>query len=306
MKVLSFLIILILILIGRMQAKEATGADFLKFIVNARVGALGGSFVGLADDLSCIHYNPAGLAILKEAQSMFFMYSEAVEGVSGYQIIDYYKKIPRYGDFGCGLIYYRNDYPITKKESSNPWEPIGEGKYQDFALSFAYAKSLKINNLSLGIGLKYVNRRLDDKDNKTYIGKAYAIDCGLLKYYKNLSIGLALQNLGTKIYFKNKEKKDNLPTNLSFGIAYKINNIKFLSDVRYMLLKHSEIEYGTGIEVDLTGVFSLRIGYMRREGNIKGVSVGCGFNLKNISIDFADIPSGELTRLKQFSLKLRF
>ena len=43
-------------------AAESSAAQFLKLGFGARALGMGESFVAIADDISAIHYNPAGLA----------------------------------------------------------------------------------------------------------------------------------------------------------------------------------------------------------------------------------------------------
>jgi hypothetical protein len=58
----------------------STTANFLKIPVGPRPAALGGAFVGLADDVNSIYYNPGGLGMLQR-QEVTFMHHALYEGV---------------------------------------------------------------------------------------------------------------------------------------------------------------------------------------------------------------------------------
>ena len=68
MKKLLFLVIMTagFLMFALAQDKAGTaGMTFLKMDVTARANSLGGSFIGLSDDASCLYYNPAGMMNLK-------------------------------------------------------------------------------------------------------------------------------------------------------------------------------------------------------------------------------------------------
>ena len=60
----------LLLLLLSLNAEAATlnsGAAFLKIGTGARPEAMGGAYTALADDVSALHYNPAGLSsVLKK------------------------------------------------------------------------------------------------------------------------------------------------------------------------------------------------------------------------------------------------
>src|SRR5690348_11799385 len=56
---------------GTFTKAGSDGGLVLKMPVGARAAAMGGAFSGLADDITAIYWNPAGIASLKDADVDF-------------------------------------------------------------------------------------------------------------------------------------------------------------------------------------------------------------------------------------------
>ena len=61
----ALLAIALLLSAGWLRAGENTGASFLKIGVGARACGMSSAFTAVADDPSAMHWNPAGLAMVK-------------------------------------------------------------------------------------------------------------------------------------------------------------------------------------------------------------------------------------------------
>ncbi|MDD5354690.1 MAG: UPF0164 family protein, partial [bacterium] len=71
MKKITFIIVLvscIVIIVTPMCWAASTGAAFLKIGAGARPAALGGNYVGLANDVNAVNWNPGGLGFLQEKE----------------------------------------------------------------------------------------------------------------------------------------------------------------------------------------------------------------------------------------------
>src|SRR5262245_49352629 len=58
-----------------------TGAEILKIGVGARAIAMGEAYTAMADDVSSLYWNPAGLALMQE-RTASFMYNQMVRDMS--------------------------------------------------------------------------------------------------------------------------------------------------------------------------------------------------------------------------------
>jgi len=84
-----------------------TGAASLKVAAGARPAALGGAFVGLADDVNALFWNPAGLAGV-DARQLGLMYTSYLVDTS-YQLVSWAQPMPALGG-GIAVAAYTLDY----------------------------------------------------------------------------------------------------------------------------------------------------------------------------------------------------
>jgi hypothetical protein len=337
-RVIFYVVILLLNFCLEGESRVDTGADFLKFIAGARNAGMGAPFVAIADDPSTLHYNPAGMLNLKSSE-LLLMYSQAVMD-SGYEYLGFVQGTnKRNYTWGANLLYYHStSIPVTKK-GEGPYsagEVIGEMDYRDLGIGLSCAS--KINKkLYLGLTTKYLKRAFIFKGvpeeelerlyqlkrgKKSLKGETFCFDCGILYFITpNLRVGGALQNWGPKVKFKDKEQADHLPHGIMLGIAWYTEDLKMgVSFQRHLGLSQevlalpppfegikAKAEWNLGLEYWLYKILALRIGYYSREGALFGATYGGGIKLgDNIQFDFADVPSGDLGRIKQGSIILKF
>ena len=114
----------------------------------------------------------------------------------------------------------------------------------ELALQLNYATWFP-SGISIGIGAKYLNSTVPDKDVN-----GFAADIGLnyRKYGKangivrfGYSIGLGINNIGTKLYYTNSTQRDFLPTNAmlagQFNICITSGKLRFEHDFAYQVTK---------------------------------------------------------------------
>jgi len=277
----------------------STGAQFLKLGAGARAVAMGEAFVAVSDDINGITYNPAGLSSITNHQ-LSFLHTEWLQSIR-YENIAYCQ--PALGGIlgGSATVLWIDD--IERRTGDTP-DPDGYAPARDVSISIAYSKVIS-KSFSTGINAKIIYQQLDDE--YAYGG---AVDLGM-KYIisQNLSLGFALQNLGLETAFISEQYP--LPLNLKAGVADKIlPNLILASDINYSLLD-SVFQAGIGSEWALHPMFSIRGGYKYNSatfslGALSGLSVGAGFNINFLTIDYAFIPYGELGMTNRISLIARF
>ncbi|MDI6704479.1 MAG: PorV/PorQ family protein [bacterium] len=270
-----------------------TGAAFLKIPCGARAIGMGGAFGAVADDASCIYWNPAGLVQLtkKEATFTYLDYFEEMSfGYVGYA------HPTTAGTFGWAISYLGHEkiegYDVYAK-------PTGGYQANDTAIALSYARGVG-KEFSLGGNIKYINEKIEDEQ-----ATGFAIDLGGLYKIENFSLGLAVQNLGTEIKFV--EKGDPLPLNFRLSTAYRLFNDKFTLAVDGNLPNDKDTYFNVGGEYWILSSLAARVGYRggpKDEGN--SVCGGIGLRWKNLGLDFAYEPYGRFGDTYYYSLITRF
>jgi hypothetical protein len=289
-----------------------TSAAFLKLGTGSRAVAMGSAFAGLADDVSALYWNPAGLAQLQRQEFQVY-HNESFEGLRN----DFIGYATPYGKgvmaVGVSGLYTPKD--IERRSGLNetdPYEPlsVNEGLFQayDAAAHFAYARWFG-KNLAGGISVKPIQQTID-----TYSAYAIGADLGLLYRCTRLplSTGLVIQNIGTPIKFIATSYP--LPLNFKLGGAWRwnrqlVSTLDFNKSIDNFLFVSAGSEY---VPIDL---LSLRVGYRYRMnglelGDLSGLSAGVGFKIRlqdmNIRIDYAFVPLGDLGNSQQITVGMQF
>ncbi|HUU28975.1 MAG TPA: PorV/PorQ family protein [archaeon] len=171
-------------------------AEFLTIPVGARGIAMGSSFASVADDITAVWWNPAGLGFLEDKEVMFTVVDYTLDltysyGAVAFPIAD--GKIVVGGFFGYLDI---PDMEITTVSS-----PDGTGSYfsaYDFQLGGSLAYNLS-DRFVAGLNVKYVHQDMWSNMG----GSALAVDAGAIYHTdfldREIKFAFAIQNLGTNI-----------------------------------------------------------------------------------------------------------
>jgi hypothetical protein len=177
-------------------AYGTTAAEFLLIPATARGAALGGSFSALANDISAIYFNPAGLALITRpafiATSMTYVADTryayaAVATPFGGGSRAFGLSVATFG-FSSQRVYTVED---PQGESGNVY-----GVTQT-AIGLTYSQQFS-DRFSAGFTGKFINDRLGD-----VTGRAFALDMGT-NFHANVNgrpirAGFVIQNLGTSL-----------------------------------------------------------------------------------------------------------
>ncbi|MBU1599200.1 PorV/PorQ family protein, partial [bacterium] len=227
-----------------------TGADFLKFSAGGRVAAIGGAFVGLADDVSCLHYNPAGLVNIKQRE-LLIMESEAIMEC-GYEYFGYVQPMREGEAMGVAILYFHAPRMDRLDDYGNV---VGEFEYYDLSASLSYGTKIK-RDLSLGGTIKLIRRMISPNN-----GVTGAIDLGLLyQAKKDFRLGASLQHFGPKVW------GDRLPQLIQGGASYKIQDLILTGAISHHFIAGSDPEFRVGAEYWYWECLALRAGYYWLEG----------------------------------------
>ncbi|MFQ5867821.1 MAG: PorV/PorQ family protein, partial [bacterium] len=142
------------------------------------------------------------------------------------------------------------------------------------------------NEISVGINVKILHSTLVE----SYSAMAYAGDVGALCRLRvggnSLRIGLAAQNLGTKLKFE--EEGDPLPLTIRFGGAYRMNfggEHSLTSVVEAVKPNDNDFRVNVGVEYWYKNIFALRSGY-KIGYDLDSFTAGTGFNWKGYGMDY--------------------
>ncbi len=321
---------------GRDVSKSgSSAAAFLQIPVGARAIGMGGAFVGTANDITSLYWNPAGLA-RGGMREVVFSHMQWIGDID----FDYGAVGIPLGGFGSiGLSFSSlsmDDMPVTTVERpEGTGELFGAGS---IAIGLHYARNLT-DNFSIGFSAKYISERIWDMSSQ-----GFAIDFGTLfttDFLNGLRIGASLTNFGTdmqlsgrnvRYYYRLDPDKMGsneriphlieldswpLPLNFQFGIATEV----FQTEMHVLTVAvdalHPSNDYqslNVGGEYGFLGTFYIRGGFNAlfldegEGGSSFGVGVQSdlfGRNLK-AKVDYAFRDFGRLRNIHVFNMSVLF
>jgi len=305
MKKLLFSGLFLLLFVGRIYCAgpSTSGAIILKQGISARAQGMGEAFVGIADDINAINYNPAGLAYLEKPE-LNFSYLKGLVDTSWGSIACAFPAGP--GVMGISVFTLQGGLLDVYDGAGVRVNTLNA--QSDYLAVFSYA--FKTNRgLLLGFNVKGLYSIL----GQAYTGITYAADIGLLyKVFEKLKIGFAIQNAGEEIKYIATE--DLLPLNIKAGFGWEVfrrkelDNITVAFDANYP--NDGVLRYNFGVEYkNIEDGVAIRLGY--KFGEVLGCyvdsySAGIGLSDGKFRVDYAFLSKGELGLNHQVSLIIGF
>ncbi|MBN1898266.1 MAG: PorV/PorQ family protein [Spirochaetes bacterium] len=311
MKRILFLSFILLCVTGLLKAVDpgTKSMTFLNIAPNPRASALGEGFTALADDVSAVYFNPAGIANLKNTQ--------VAANVNLYIASINYFNFQAAHPFGFGTLGVNASFvsygDIDNYENG---QLLGTIAPSDVLASLAYG--LKITDkFQAGLSLKYVSEKLTD----TYSGSAFGIDLGLLylELFKHLNVGLVAQNIGSGPQFS--QETGSLPLTIKLGTVYTyrlyravagLKDINVLVD--FIFPSDADMQTRYGLEAwwyNLGGGLldaALRIGakFPTDFDVVSSLTFGAGIRMFNTQLDYAMVNFGDLGMTHRIGVLYRF
>lgn len=206
MKIHKVLLILTLLSTGLFAQSPirvgTTTAEFLGIGYGPAASALGDAYVSMAQDVSSIYWNPAGLSFMEKSQVMF-TYQPWIVDISTYfsgaAIV-----LPRIGTLGFGFIgaNYGDMEVTTVDMQQGTGEIFNAG---DYAVSLSYGRKLA-QWFGFGASAKYIRSTIWHTS-----ASAFAVDLGVLiqtpffsttgENEHGLRIGMGLSNYGSRMAY---------------------------------------------------------------------------------------------------------
>lgn len=222
--------------------------DFLTLPNSARIGALGGNQVGMADDdVNLVFNNPAVLSSDLNTD-LTFNYVPYVSDIN-ISYAGYAHHIENVGTFGIGIHTIGYGSFDRADEDGNLQGTFSAAEY---AIQLSYAKVLS-PKLRIGVSLKPIISNFEQ-----YNSFGMAADIGLMYKSTNelFSAGLVAKNLGSQITTYNQTYEP-IPTDIQLGISKKLAHAPFRLVLTAQNLLDWNMRYkvydGSGDEVENAG-----------------------------------------------------
>ena len=257
-----------------------TGAQFLKIGIGARAVGMGEAQAAIANDVNALYWNPAGLNNMQGREGSL-MHCSWFDDIA-YDNISYGQKSEKLKGFvGIGVSYLSMGSIIKYDNMGNK---LNENfSPYDALITIGYAR--KIAGIPFGATVKYITSQLENEKST-----AFGMDLGV-RYDElmesKLTLGAAVQNIGTNVKFINQE--DPLPFNVKLGAGYKIltkgSPVLVALDLNLPIDNDPYVGFGVEYPYSFSGDFRIvpRIGYKSGSkglDGLTGVTGGMGFGYK--------------------------
>lgn len=267
------------------------GANFLEVETGARPMGMGGAFTAVADDVTALHWNPAGLAGLDGIQ--VFGMRTSVYSVDG---LSEDSAMAAYGDGNRGY--------------AAGWMRTGaQNLYNEDTIMLGVGMKMPIEGLSAGISVKRFSiaapgyEYYNDPNFNADGDDAFSGDLGVLYRWGSWSAGAIYRNIGepTLQLISTTEEPDPIESEFRFGGSYLFREVMLMTaEWRAPNGVPDYYESGStfnlGTEIWFYDVFALRAGMNRDR-----VTAGLGLRADPVRIDVALLSERRIGSLYRLS-----
>jgi len=272
--------------------------SFLRNDVGVRALGLGGAFTAIANDVTAVYWNPAGLVNLYNVEIAASYALLSLDRRHNFAAVCFPSKSA--GVFSFSWI--RMDVGGIEGR-----DQIGAATGETFvnsenAFSLSYGIPLS-NNLAIGASYKYLTDNLAN-----FNATGYSLDAGcLLRVFSGLKLGLVAKDIKSKMKWDTASgREEDFPTTLRFGMATQPSSLPIILAIDYECVRHQIPTWHMGLEVALFSGIGFRLGY-----NDNSFSTG-GFiemPLQNNRLQFNYVLRNDpldATWVQRFSINLKF
>lgn len=255
--------------------------EFLVIYADARPTALGGAYTSLSDNAAGLGYNAAGL-VRPDRKELTASHIQWIAQSSFQHISLTYPMGGGKDAWGVSLLYFNaGNFTLTDQLGLPTTTTL---RANDIAATFGYGRKYS-DQLSLGAAGKFIRRTLDRST-----ANAFAIDLGaqFKPFHQDLTIGLAVQNIGTKLTFTQDE--ESLPFTVRAGISAPLFLESLVVTADVIKVVDESVKFAAGTEYEVFKGLKLRAGYQNNEGLMESITAGFGVTFKNITLDYAYVP----------------
>jgi hypothetical protein len=262
--------------------------QFLKIGVGARAAAMGGAFVGVADDATSLYWNAAGIARIDPDKSEISLNHANWPAELSFDQVGYVfhvKRIP--GAFG---IHARalSMKPMVETTAYQPDPDVGTGNTFDagyMTAGLTYARSFT-DKFSAGVTANFVHFGLAE-----FTQQIFAFDIGTLYDVgtMGMKIGMAISNIGSQVQFIEREAR--IPTIFRVGTSATLlqsADQKLLGSFEFSHPPDNSERVNAGFEYAFRRYVFLRGGYNFNYDS-EGLAGGAGFHFPVAAAGLADL-----------------
>jgi hypothetical protein len=289
-KILFFILLLCLVRMAtaEYQIKNGMGFPILSSSLGLRAESMGGAFTGLANDISAVQYNPAGLGTLYNKQ-LLLTHDIGLAGINTEYLS--YTAQAWGGNIAYSLLYHHTD----------PVEEIANGtltgvsfSLSDLAAIFSYGRHVW-KWFYYGMNLRYARlNRLDESYNAGTFDFGVLFIYDLEQYIPNLhysGLGFSVMNLFPAFNYPNRISS--MDTKFRIGTGFSYRQIMSLT-MDFENSRDKSPSFRVGYEIFPLYFLALRAGYVANDFSqtfTDNFTFGAGLGNKlregTLSIDFS-------------------
>lgn len=299
--------------LGGQRAGIST-AQFLKIGVGGRATAMGDAFVAVANDVSALYWNPAGLTQFSENQVMF-SHNQWVVDIN-HDFIGAVYHLDETNTFGVSV----TSLSMDEMKVTTEYAPFGTGEYfgfSDLGISVSYSRKMT-DQFSFGGTVRYIEESLDKLKMRGImidLGTYYWTGLGTSRFAVTVSnFGNDIAPDGEVVLVGNRTKSDwqsfSPPTMFRIGFAiepYEDEQNKITTSIQLNHPNDNSENLSLGFEYVWNKMFYARGGY-KINVDEQNYSFGAGVNvpvsIANISVDYAYANFTRLGSAHRFSIIL--
>jgi hypothetical protein len=253
--------------------------------VGARQMAMGGTFVGIADDLSAVYWNPAGIAMLEQRGLHI---TSTLNNRDTFNYDDFLVYVsPKHGDLSLGLSFIRE----------HMGEPDCIGEYQAGNWFTCSVAALVMEGLSIGANIRYEAYSQKALCGDFASGSRWGLDLGFLcQVSSKVSLGCLIQDVGLSKVQWTDGSSEARRINVRPGIGYRPNPYTLIAcdiyDFDALIASRGTYEESRlclrlGLERWLTPNLAARFGYYGIKTREGAVTYGIGLRKGRYTLDYA-------------------
>lgn len=299
--------------LGGQRAGIST-AQFLKIGVGGRASAMGDAFVAVANDVSALYWNPAGLSQFSENQ-IIFSHNQWVVDIN-HDFLGAVYHLDNDNSFGIAFTALTMD----KMKVTTEFAPFGTGEYfgfNDIAIALSYSRKMT-EQFSFGGTIRYIEETLDKLKMRGMmidLGTFYWTGLGSTRFAVSVSnFGNDLAPDGEVVLVGNRTESEwqsfSPPTIFRIGFAFepiedKVN--KLTTSVQLNHPNDNSENFVVGAEYSYDNMFYLRTGYkfnVDEQNYSFGAGVSLPVSIAKVSFDYAFSNFTSLGSAHRFSLIL--
>ncbi|MCU7496407.1 MAG: PorV/PorQ family protein [Ignavibacteria bacterium] len=298
------------------QRAGISALQFLKVGVGGRAASMGDAFVAVANDVSALYWNPAGL-IQAPSDQVMFSHNEWLVDIK-HDFVGGLYHLNSNDAVGFALTsLHMKDMPVTTET-----QPFGTGEYFTFGdVAFAVSYSRKMTEqFSFGGSIRYVEETMDKLKMRGVmidLGTYYWTGLGTSRFAVTVSnFGNNMAPDGDVVLFGGRKQSQwqsfSPPTIFRIGFAFEPYQSEDQMVTTSIQLNHpndNSENVSTGVEYKWKNIFFIRGGYkfnVEEQNYSLGAGVRMPLRVADVTFDYAFSNFTRLGSAHRLSLILGF